>query len=377
MWVKISVVLALLFVFCLPISAQNSGADEAEKEFLDMTEAIPHDVARLLPKSIFEGSTQAGEGLDTTLDADFWLDVVWNELSGGMESVRPLLLSVLGMLIVSAILSSFRDAFRSEALSNAVSLAVSVVMVSLLVKNAALHIEAVTVYFERLYDFCLAMLPLMGALLAMGGSGMAAVAAHGGFLTVLGVLESFVGQSFRGIAGISLALTAANSVSLKFRLSSLARAIRRVFAVFFSIVTAALGFIVSIKIGLAAAGDSMAMRGARLFASNAIPIVGGAVGDSLRTLVTAISYIKSVSGVLGIVVILLLVLPVFLRVWMFRACLVLLSGMAEILGCEKERELLSGVVSVYGYMLAVLAVTAVIFIIMVTLFAKIAPAFGG
>jgi len=377
LWVRIVFFLAAIFLMCLPVSAETEGLADVEAEFSQMMTAIPDDVAKLLPDSFFDGPLNAAEGLNGTLEPSFWWNVVWGELTFGMRSVTPILLSILAVLIVSAIVSPFKDTLRSEALSSAVGLAVSVVIVSFLVKNAVSHIEAVTVYFGRLYDVCLAMLPVMGAILAMGGSGMAAVATHGGFLLVLGALEAFVGQAFGGIAGMSLAMTAANAVSVKFRLSAVARAVRKCFGIFFGVITAALGFIISLKIGIAAAGDSMAMRGAKFFASNAIPIVGSAVGDSLKTLVTALSYIKSVSGAVGIVVILLLVLPVFLNIWLFRAGLILLSGAAEMLGCDRERDLLSGVVSVYGYMLAVVAVTAVIFIIMITLFSKTALAFGG
>jgi hypothetical protein len=138
-----------------------------------------------------------------------------------------------------------------------------------------------------------------------------------------------------------------------------------------------LSFIISIKIGIAAAGDSVAMRGAKMFASNAIPLVGSAIGETFRTVASALTYIKSVSGAVGIVLILLLALPIFLSIWLYRCGLVLLSSAAEMLGCDRERELLSGVVSVYGYMLAVIAISAVVFILMMTLFTKSTLAFGG
>ena len=287
------------------------------------------------------------------------------------------MLAVFAVLIASSLISLFKDSFRSEALSGAVSLATSAVLISLLVKAASSHIEAVNLYLSRLRELCLGMIPVMGTVLAMGGNGGAAVATHGGFMMVLGVMEAVVGQAFGGIVGVSLALSAANVFSGKFRLSAVARAVRRCFGVFFGVVTALLGFILSIKIGIAAAGDSVAMRGAKIFASNAIPVVGAAVGDSLRTLATALSYIKSVSGTVGIVLILLLALPTFLTVWLFRSGLVLLSGAAEMLGCDRERELLSGVISVYGYVLGAVALTAVVFILLLTLFIKTALAFGG
>ena len=47
------------------------------------------------------------------------------------------------------------------------------------------------------------------------------------------------------------------------------------------------------------------------------------------------------------------------------------------LSCDREHELISGVVSVYGYILAVVAIVTVIFILMLTLFTKTTLAFGG
>ncbi len=372
MWVRALAVFAVLLALALPCSAE-----EIDDKFSKMMDGIPDDVAELLPDSFFGGVDQAAKGLEEMLDGGFWGRLFRELFSVEIGEVAPTLLAIFAVLIASSLISLFKDSFRSEALSGAVSLATSAVLISLLVKAASSHIEAVNLYLSRLRELCLGMIPVMGTVLAMGGNGGAAVATHGGFMMVLGVMEAVVGQAFGGIVGVSLALSAANVFSGKFRLSAVARAVRRCFGVFFGVVTALLGFILSIKIGIAAAGDSVAMRGAKIFASNAIPVVGAAVGDSLRTLATALSYIKSVSGTVGIVLILLLALPTFLTVWLFRSGLVLLSGAAEMLGCDRERELLSGVISVYGYVLGAVALTAVVFILLLTLFIKTALAFGG
>ena len=378
MWAKLWAILFALALFALPCHAEAQSTDTVNKSFGEFMENIPDDIAKLLPDSFFDGGIDsAAQGLDEVLDTGFFAELMGTLLSDGLKTATPTLLSLFSVLLVSALLATFKDTLRSEALSGAVSLAVSTVMTAILVRCAAAHIEAVTGFLSRLSELCLAMLPILGAVLAMGGSGSAAVATHGGFLMLLGALEAIVGEAFGGIVGISLALSAANVFSSKFRLGAVARAIRRCFGVFFGAVMSLLSFILSIKIGIAAAGDSVAMRGAKMFASNAIPLVGSAIGDSFRTLATALTYIKGVSGAVGIILILLLALPTFLSVWLYRCGLVLVSGAAEMLGCDRERELLSGVVSVYGYMLAVIAISSVVFILMLTLFTKSTLAFGG
>ena len=337
----------------------------------------PELIEDLLPEGFFDSVDNAAAGLDETLELPFWKGLFYDLFYDRIGQALPTVTALLGLVLVSALLSAFKDVMRSDALAGAVNLAVSVVMTSIFVNAASRHIELVTSYAQRLSELTRAMLPLMGALLAMGGSGASAVATHGGVLMVLGVVEAVVGEAFGGIVGISLAMSAANIFSGRFRLSAVARGVRRCFGIFFGALTALLGFLLSLKIGIASAGDSLAMRGAKMFASNAIPIVGSAVGESFRVLATSLTYIKSVSGAVGMVIVLLMALPVFFEVWLYRAGLVLIGSAAEMLGCDRERELVSGVVAVYGYMLAAVALLSVLFILMLTLFTKTALAFGG
>ena len=373
MYKALALILALL-AFALPCASEEPDVD---REFRNMMEEIPDDVANLLPESFFDGIDGAAKGLGEITDMPFWHRLLGDIFSDSLKEIFPILLSLFAVLLASALLGVFRDTLRSNALSGAVGLAVSVVMISMFVRLASAHVELAFGYVERLSRFCVAMLPIMGTILAMGGSGGAAVATHGGILMLLGVIEAVVGEAFGGIVGISLAFSAANVFSGRFKLGAVARAVRRCFGIFFGVVTSLMGFLLSLKIGIASATDSVAMRGAKIFASNAIPIVGSSIGDSFKTLSTALSYMKTVSGSVGVILILLLALPVFISVWLYRSGLVLLSGAAEMLGCDRERELISGIVSVYGYILAVVSVVTVVFIFMLTLFTKSTLAFGG
>lgn len=194
---------------------------------------------------------------------------------------------------------------------------------------------------------------------------------------VLGVIMAVVSECFYGLVGISMALSVASAFGSRLRLSAISRAVRRCFGIFFGVVTSVLTFLISLKIGISAAADSVAMRGAKIFASNAIPIVGGAVSESLRTLAAGLSYIRTIGGTVGILLISVAVLPVIITVWIYRGGLVLLSGVAEMLGAEREKGIIDGVVSVYGYILAVVSIISVVFILMLTLFMKTGLAFGG
>ena len=127
---------------------------------------------------------------------------------------------------------------------------------------------------------------------------------------------------------------------------------------------------------LSSSADTISARAAKLVATNIIPIVGSSVGDTLRTVSSSIGYLKSVSGVGGIMFILLLVLPVLTTLLLSRGVFIILVSIAELLGCENESKLLSEIGSVYGLLVAVVAMCSVMFILALTIFVRCTVAAG-
>ena len=348
-----------------------------EEDYRDLVYSVPREILEYLPSDIFDGFDGAESGASELLDTNGISDLLSRIFKDGLSLALEALVSLFSLILISALFSALKEAFRSEALSGVLELATSLVIASVLVMNAEDHVRMAEEVIESVGLIIKGFVPFMATLLAMGGSAGAAVAAHGGSLMVLSVVLAVVSESFYGVVGISMALCIASAFGSKLRLSAIARSVRRCFGIFFGAVTSVLTFFISLKIGISAAADSVAMRGARIFASNAIPVVGGAVSESLRTLASGLSYIKTVGGTVGILAISVAVLPVIVTVWIYRGGLVLLSGMAEMLGAEREKSIIDGAVQVYGYVLAVVCVVAVVFILMLVLFMKTGLAYGG
>ena len=111
-------------------------------------------------------------------------------------------------------------------------------------------------------------------------------------------------------------------------------------------------------------------------ASSAIPIVGGSVGETLRTVGATVTYIKSVSGIGGMLFIFLMVLPVILSLLLTRAILILTASFAEMLGCHAEHRALTDIGGIYGTLIAVVSSVAVSFILALGVFVRCAVAVG-
>jgi hypothetical protein len=129
-------------------------------------------------------------------------------------------------------------------------------------------------------------------------------------------------------------------------------------------------FALGAQTSVASAADTVTARGAKLLSSTVIPVVGGAVGDTLRTVAGSVQYVKSVVGVGGILFVVYMTLPVFISVLLSRAVLLLSSGMAQMLGCKREARLLDELGNVYGCMLGAVSISAIAFCVAFAIFVK-------
>ena len=140
------VLLLVLAFFILPCSAET----DIDSEFKDMMNAVPDDLAGLLPEAFFDGINGAAEGLGEIGEMSFWRQLLGNIFSDSFKEIFPTLLSLFSLLLVSALLTVFKDVLRSNALSGAVGLAVSAVMISIFVRLASEHVELAFGCIEKL-----------------------------------------------------------------------------------------------------------------------------------------------------------------------------------------------------------------------------------
>ena len=135
--------------------------------------------------------------------------------------------------------------------------------------------------------------------------------------------------------------------------------------------------ILAAQSAIAAGSDSVSLRAVKFVTGSTIPIVGGAVNESMKTLASSVGLLKKCFGITGIAVISLLTLPIISMLLMSQFSLNLASSAAELLNCADEKKLLDGISGVYGMLIAVTVSCALMFIFLLTLFTLSATALLG
>ena len=372
-----------VLVFLLPVSAQSADtgleaeSEEIREEWEGFVSAIPPEVAELSPPDFFSKDMEA---VGSSVGEASALGTVFRTV-GRVTGVKlaenlALLARICGILVLSAVLGALTQHEKSGA-SAAVSLVAVLAIVGMVFAGNAARFREIECFFDTVRALCLSLIPLMGALYAMGGNVSAAVANHGvmsGFLTVL---ETVCSGVVVPVAGLCVALGLLDAVTGKGSLRSLSTLVKRTFTFGLSFLMMLLSFVLGLQQTLAKGTDTLALRTVRFAAGSFLPVVGGSVSESLRTVAGSVQYLRSAVGTGALLVVFFLFLPTFLSVLITRLAFLLGGAVAGLLGCPREERLLGELSGVWGYFLAIVACLFVMTVFSLTLFAHSAAAIGG
>ena len=367
----------LTLLFCT-VTCHGVQYEDIEHQYEQMLDGVPEDIAELLPDGVFSDDIQQiGDAAERMSSFEYIISGVLNFFSVGAKDALGLLATLLGLVVISALLRAARSLVRSGALSSVLSFCSTAALVGAITAIQYEHLVMVTSFLDRLNVLASSMIPLMGALYAMGGNVSAAVVNNSGMMIFLTVCENLCNRTVLPVTALCLCFAFAAALSPAVDMKGIAGTVKKGFTMLIGFVMTLLMTVLAAQSTLAAAADGVATRTAKFVAGSFIPVVGGSVGDSLKTVAAGIKYIRSSVGVMGIVIIALLLLPPLISVVLTRLAVMLSSTAARLLGCTEEATVLGELTCIYGYLMAVISACSVMFIFALTLLAHTSAAVGG
>ena len=365
----------LLCFFALPCAAQEATlvTDELQTQYATFLESIPPEVAELLPEAFFSASPEVG---GDALEKAGGIRAVMQALSKitglAIRENLALLANICGILLLTAVFRAMGG--KGEGVGKAYSFCTTLATTVLLLGLQAQKLSKLEAFFNTVKALCAALLPMMGTLYAMGGNLRRAVVNHSTLSFFLSVLETLCAGTVLPIAGICLAFALLDAVTGRGNLRGVAGVIKRSYTLMISFLMGIFCFVLGTQSALAKASDTLALRTARFAAGSFLPLVGGSVSETLRTVAGSVEYLRATVGTGAILVLFFAFLPTFLSVLLTRIALMLGGAVAGLLSCESEGRVLGELSSVYGYFLATISVLFVALTFSLTLFAQCAAA---
>lgn len=362
---------AAVFLLAVPLAVLGVRADGSlPDEFGDFAGAIPDDVAEYLPEGFFSGdAAELADAVRSATGAEYLINTALGIIGGGIGDAVRLFSVLTGIALAAAVLGSVCDGMELKKSGGVITLMINAAAAVAAVGTQYPCFRAVGAYFERQRVIMGSMLPLMGVLYAMGGNTGGAVLNNSTVLLWLELIGVFVTAVLMPAVSVMTALSLAGAFLPGVRTSGLSKFVGKTVGTVLGLAAVLLGTALGAQSVLTASGDRLGFRTAKFVAGSMIPVVGSTVGDSLRTLAASVGMLRSTVGTAGVVVMILLLLPTLLSLLLSRLAFSAAAGAAEMLGSGDTARLYREMSSVYGLLIAAAALSALIFVFALTVFA--------
>ncbi len=352
-------ILVVLLIFCLltPLQVRAFSASASDEPKIELE--TPREIEEYLPSI----ETMTPTDVQNAFDFRFFSETGVKILAEAFPEAAKSFALLLGLLLVSAVLSMVKSTLSDGMLQTALNLASLAAMAAAVFSVTGTAFSFADGYIETLSSFMKSVAPTMAAFMAGSGKFTSASVISGVIYLALSLLETLMTEMLFPLVRLSLALAVVCSLFDIPGIAGIAPYIRKLISYIFAFVTISLSAVLLFQGMIAKSADSVALRGIKFAIGSFVPFVGGAVNEALTTVIGGLGTIKTATGVVGAVSVLLIAAVPVIRTLVYKFFLELLSLIATLLGLSGETRLLQETASYLGYTGAVMAITAVFFVL--------------
>ncbi len=313
---------------------------------------------------------EIGEGLVKFLSPEQIFSSILGVSEGALSSALGVLAWLLGLVLVCGVCTSLSQSMASGELSTGFSFLSAAVIIAGVCAMCARSFFSVTDYFERIGALMQSVIPIVGTVLAMGGNISCASVSTATLYIMLSMTERLCADAVLPVCTVMSASAVCSGLSGTGLLDGFCAAVKKIYNFILGIVMSIFVFVLGAQTLLSSSADTLAARSGKFLSSAIIPGVGGAIGETVRTLAGSVVYIKSVVGVGGIVLMGILALPVLIELIFTRLSFMIAGTVASMLGCDRESRLLSEMGNIYGFLVGAVSICTVAFVLAMTVFVR-------
>lgn len=279
------------------------------------------------------------------------------------------LLSKLASLIVfSALLRKANDAFaKGKHICELVSF---LSLVLFLTSEIMILVRNTTEYCNKIKSFMSVVTVSMGSVIAVGGNTISASSMITNVTVISLLLESVCLSMLLPIINLCL-VSMVSSFADKNGLKVVGKLSRNLFHWLIGIVSFVSVTVFTYQSIIAQAEDSISASALRYAINGSVPVVGGAVGESLRTLTSSVNMIRSSIGMLGVMTLLVYSLMPIFSLLPLKFSLSIMEEISDVLSLEKEKKLLCEARKLLNMLFAVISIVTVLYIFVLSVFTLI------
>lgn len=332
--------------------------------------AIPDDISQNIEQNIDnpENVSQKHSEILEKLNPKSIISDIFSLFKQNFRSLASPFFCIMGIIILSGLFGCMSQSFgKNETSFDFISLVVVILFIILPLDRCTVIVGDAC---KKMCGFMISFVPSMTALYTSSGCTSTALASSAvcsfGISALQLIASYFVIPAFR----VCVALLCAMSICKGFDISG-------VFSFFKTLSFWCLGLIMtlfcgilSIQTQITTSADTLAIKGVKFSFSRLVPVAGGMISDSLKTVMSGAVYLKGISGGAGILYILYAALPPLCCIGAIKLILTLCGMCAKMTNQKSQSTLLDGLSSLMNLLFSACLCCSLSFIIVLTIFMK-------
>lgn len=290
------------------------------------------------------------------------------------EAFHSFTLLLGGLLLFCAL----RALQRKEGLDNGFSEYVSMLAFVLPTADLLLSLwEDTLSCMEALHRLVTAMTPATTALLLLGGNTQGAAVQGSMFVFALGAMETVLHTVLTPLFSVLLGVSILGGITVDASFLRIVTLLRKGFSWLLTFFFGFLALILGYQSTIAAGADTLGARTVKFTVGSTVPLVGGALAESVRTLAGSIAVLRATVGTVGILCVVAILLQPLLLLWAHQLFFGVLGAVGGLLNCPKQGEFFVRMQELLKFAWSLMLACGLFFLFLFSVFARSAVAYGG
>lgn len=345
-------------------SDRSELSDEVTYDYGALLDSLPDSVKPLLPEGLEDSADE--QAIAERFDAEYLATLCTDLLKQGLTAGLKLFASLLGLIIICAMLSRCSELFlsgKSQVFDYALLLIAALQIYRILYSLFELTRD----YIGQINDYMTGISAALGGIFLLSANVSTAAVQSAWLGLLLTLTEKISYQLLFPLLQMSFALTLVSSICPDINLRSVTAFIRQLTTTLLVAAMTLITIFMSFQTSIASAADSLGMRSVKFAASNAIPLIGGLVSESMKTLATSLTLVKSTAGLIGVAGLLLCTLLPLSMLFTCKYSLSLAGTAADLLQASAIKPLIEETGKLVGFLIAIMLVFAIIYLFTLSL----------
>lgn len=346
---------------------EDSKIEDTDEILSDFKSIIPEDIAKLLPDG-FENTDI--KDISSLFNEDYIYGLFSALFGQHIKEATKTLAEMLAIVLITALVECAGDNLKSDSsrmlfgriatLCCSVRLYIILYSIFELTKGCADNINAFMSSFGS----------ILSSIYLIGGNVLTAESHMCWLAILLSIVEKATVYLIFPIFEISMAITLISSFDKGITIKPFVSFLQNFTTWLIVFIMTVISVIMSFQTSISAASDSVSMRTVKFAASQSIPVIGGMVSESVKTLSSGLSLIRSATGGGAIIIILLTSLSPLLSILLSKYALSVSGALSKMFGETPLNNLINDSVRLINQMTAIIVILDITYIYCLTVFVK-------